>query len=431
MIRNFPAKLQAPRRPGPFGRPGHPGPLPERRVRYGLSDYLFWGLMLTINAPNMLELVGVDTIFKPYRMISLVLLVLALPRIISQRGVTVQFSLPLFLAISYATLVTALFAGEDAFEQYPILITGLALFFSTFVLSSRRSLIIGLYAYIVSYLVSCYFGMLALGSGKYRLSGLFENPNSFGLGACFAIVILLNGYLKLSTWLRVPLVVGTFPVILLTGSRGTLVAATGGLVSQLWRNPALFRGLLLGALALASCAYFFDEQMQRLLENNAVYRIKTLDIVERGTVGRLAQMRAGMIVGSEHGFFGIGLGQYRLKHHTRFFYRRGLDGQISKLNLHSLYMTLLVEWGLVGFVCFGVIFVRMVTSVRRLHYEKDFVYGFLGIVLLNGLGNNLLGEIHFWLMLGICVQFIRFAQPSPIAAPRRFAPAARMAMTRA
>ncbi len=387
--------------------------------RFGPTDYLFWCMMLTINAPNVLTLWGVDTIFKPYRVLSLLLLVLAIPRIIRQSGKTAQFSLPIFLAFGYATLVTSLFAGADAFDQFPLLITGLALFFSPFVLNSRKSLIISLYAFVISYLFSCYFGMVALHSGKYRFSGLFENPNSFGLGACFAIIVLLNGYLRIPALARLSMVVGTIPVLFLTGSRGTLLSAAGGIFSQLWRNPQLFRGLMLGAVLLATVAYFFDEKLQGFLESSAVYRVTNMDVVERGTVGRLAQMKAGMQVAAEHGFVGIGLGQYRLKHHTRFFYRRGLDGEVSKLNLHSMYMTLLVEWGLVGFICFGVIYVRLVRAVKPLRYERDFIYGFMGISLLNGLGNNLVGEIHFWIILGICVQFVRFADvPRPTAAFR-------------
>jgi O-antigen ligase len=251
------------------------------------------------------------------------------------------------------------------------------------------------------------------------LSGLFENPNSFGLGGCSAIIVILNGYVPIKNATRWALVAAITPVLFLTGSRGTLVAGAGGIASQLWRNPNLFRGMVIGAIGLATTAYFFDEQLQRMLNSNALFRLTNVDIVERGAFGRMAQMQAGMTVGAEHAFVGIGLGQYRLKHHTRFFYRRGLDGQVSQLNLHSLYLSLLVEWGLVGFLCFGVIFVRLVHSVKHLRYEKDFVYGFLGVSLLNGLGNNLLGEIHFWLMLGLCVQFIRFAQVSrPEAQPR-------------
>jgi O-antigen ligase len=385
-----------------------------------MTDYLFWSMMLTINAPNLLQVWGIDTIFKPYRMISLLLLLLAIPQIMRQTHKTLQFSLPLFFAIGYATFVTGLFAGSSAFDQFPLLITGLALFFSPFVLSSRRSLIIGLYAFLISFAISAAFGFIALRTGRYRMSGLFENPNSFGLGACFAIIIILNGYLRIPNWIRIPAVVATFPVLFLTGSRGTLIGAAGGLFAQLWRNPALFRSLMVCSVLAASAAFFFDEKLQGFLENQALYRITKLDIVERGAEGRLAQMRAGMIVGAEHGFIGIGLGQYREKHHTRFFFRRGLDGEISKLNLHSLYMTLLVEWGLVGFVAFGVILVRLVKMSKGLKYEKDFIFSFLGISLLNGLGNNLLGEIHFWLMLSICVQFIRFSDPVAALQSRRF-----------
>ena len=51
----------------------------SRTPRLTILDWLFWFVMFSVNLQDILELWGIDTIYKPYRVVSLLLGVVALP----------------------------------------------------------------------------------------------------------------------------------------------------------------------------------------------------------------------------------------------------------------------------------------------------------------------------------------------------------------
>jgi uncharacterized protein YhhL (DUF1145 family) len=380
-----------------------------RGVKFKMSDFVFWAMMLFANIPQILTLWGIDTVFKPYRMLALVASLLAFKTILAQDRVSRLFTRPMLAALVYVFVVTVIFAGAEFVDQVPFLVACLTLFFASFAVTSRQSLFIGMLAFVLSFLVSSYFGVIAFNSGKYRLSGLFENPNAFGYGGCLALAVLLNRFYPLPTIIKWLVSIALMPVLVLTGSRGTILAGTGLVASQTWRNKNTFFFLCLAALAAWTVIEIFPSEIDDLMGRSVMTRLTDADVVRRGSEGRLAQISAGMQVAAEHGFMGCGLGQYRLQHHTRFFQHRGLDGQISRLEIHNVYVSLLCEWGIVGFYCFFLIIRRLLVLSKGRGLERDFIYGFLGASFLNGLGNNLLGEVPFWIMLGVCVQLCRFS----------------------
>lgn len=382
----------------------------DERPRFTMPDYLYFVMMGMANVPLILELWGIDTIFKPYRVCALVLALLAIPIVLNEGAITRRFTVPFLLAVGYMFAVTAIFGGASMLAQVPFIVTCFALFFATYVVTSRRALTMGLVCYLISFLVSSYFGLLAFNRGEYRFTGLFDNPNSFGFGGCFAVLILLNRYTPLSRNLSYFFGLVLTPIFILTGSRGTVLALVGCFASQLWRNPKML--WLTGAIVIASFVIgdLYSKEIGNFVGRRSVFTRYNQQIVSRGASGRIAQIKAGMQVAGEHGFIGIGLGQYRLKHHARFFRERDSRGRIRKLEIHNIYVSLLCEWGLFGFLCFAVLVYRLIEFTRHLDAERDFVFGFIGICALNGLGNNLLGEIPFWIMLGICIQLVRFAE---------------------
>jgi hypothetical protein len=395
-----------------------------RPASFAVTDYLFWLMMLLANVPLILEIWGVDTVFKPYRTVSLILATMCIPAIVNERAITRKFSRPLLLAVCYVLVMSVVFGGTHVLSQLPFLCACLAMYFASYGVTSRKSLYFGLIAFIISFLISSYFGMIAFNSGRYRFSGLFENPNAFGYGGAFVFLILVNRFVPIPRTLRFVLALLVIPILILTGSRGTMLSVAGVLISQTWRNPRLFYGLIVAGICVAVLVDTVGDQVAEQFGNRAVFSRFDRNVIERGTDDRLSQVRAGLQVSAEHGFVGIGLGQYREKHHTRFFQRRGLDGQISKLELHNVFISLLCEWGLFGFLAFATIVKRMLAATKHFEYERDWVYGFLGGSFLNGLGNNLLGEIPFWIMLGVSVQMIRFAylekhsRPLPLSPQR-------------
>ncbi|TWT98627.1 O-antigen ligase family protein [Stieleria varia] len=385
------------------------------KQRYAVTDYLYWGMMLFVNVPNLLELVGIDTMFKPYRVIALVICAFVWPKFVREAAVTRQFSRLLFAAIFYGSIVTVLFGGRDMLANVPLIGSILILYVATFGVTSRRSLIIGLYASVVSFIVSAYFGLLAFNQGEYRLSGLFENPNAIGFGGCFVLLIVINRNLVIPNGVRLAVAVGLIPIMVLTGSRNALVGMVGCFMSQTWRNPRLFNGLLITGLVIAGVSLYFEKEISRITQRAVFTRLTNRDVIARGGAGRIAVASAALQVGYEHGFVGIGFGQYREKYHTKFFRERRTDGTLRKLGSHNFYVTLLTEWGFFGFCCFALMMYRLAKATEGMGLERDFVIGFLAVSMLNSLGNDMVGMIHFWVMLGVCVQFIRFAHEDELA----------------
>jgi O-Antigen ligase len=384
---------------------------PASTDKLEMGDYAFICMMAFINIPNILEVWGIDTIFKPYRMLALVIACFCVPRFLRLDWFGRQLAYPVIFAISFTTLMLFLLGGLDSWiSELPFIGTIVFLFISTFALNSRKAIYFSLYASAVSFLISAYFGILAFNDGQYRLSGLFENPNTFGYAGCFVIIFAVNRYFPIPKMVRFFLGLCALPAMLLTGSRGTILALLGGYFSQVWRNPKLTFGtaIFLGCLMIG--ATLFKSTISEYASRSVFDRLTDREVVEKGGESRLAMMLSGVQVAAEHGFIGIGFGQYREKHFARMFHDVGSDGQVNKLEIHNFYATILCEWGVVGVYCFAAVFIRLVRFSRFLPSVRDWVIGFLGVTLANGLGSSLVSEVHFWVMLGISIQLVRLGR---------------------
>jgi O-Antigen ligase len=376
-----------------------------------IADYLFFCMMAFVSIPNILEVWGIETIFKPYRVLAMIIGCFSISQLIRMDSLGRKLAYPILFAIFYTTCMLFLFGEWSSFVgEIPAIGTMVLLLVSPLSLSSRKAVLYCLYASVISYLISSYYGMLAFNQGEYRLRGLFENPNSFGYAGCFVLLFSVNRFFPIPKMFRFILVFLTLPVMILTGSRGAILAAMGGFFSQVLRNPklAISTAFVIACFFVAST--FFESAVSKYTSRSVFDRLTKRDMIERGGEGRVALTMAGFRVAAEHGFIGIGFGQYRERHHTRFFQHLGLDGRLNKLGLHSFYATIICEWGLVGVCCFGIVFIRLVRFSRGLHCERDWVLGFLGISLASGLGNHLISEVHFWVMLGICIQMVRLGR---------------------
>jgi len=390
-------------------------PIAIRRTAHGtsflFSDYLFWLLMLLVSVPNVLEIWGIDTIFKPYRVVSMILAGIMIPQILRETWVTRRFSVPLFTALSYVSIVTVVFSGAGMFSMFPLIIGCLSLFFATYAVTSRKSLLIGLMASLLSFFFSAGYGLFIFSQGQYRLNGLFTNPNSLGYAGCFALLVIVNRHFAIPAYARLLGGLGTIGVIVLTGSRGSLLALFVAFAAQLWRQPRLFRGLVLGGVLLLLASIFIAPEIDSVMRRNqSLLNRYSSRMVEEGGSGRLALAKAALEVSVNHGFVGVGLGQFRLQYFTKHFQIFGTDGQIQRLGVHNTYVSLLCEWGIVGFTCFALIFLRLVRDSKFMNYGRDWILGYVCTTLFMGISTDLLTDVHYWVMLGTSVQFLRFTR---------------------
>lgn len=379
----------------------------------GLLDLLFWLVMFLVNLQELLELRGIDTIYKPYRVVSLGLAVLALPIFLVQWQSVRQILLPLLGAFGYAIAMTGLQSGTGGLiGALPFVATALALLMCASVIQTRRSLYIGCYAYLLGFVLSFALGYFyETESSSGRFSGLFHNPNYFGYAASIGVIFLMNPSLKFPYWMRALLVVTILTFVFLSGSRSALAAAVIALLTQIISNPRLFRVLMVFGVAAIITASVWESGISDFTRfNKIVLRRYSADEIERGGRGRLALAQAGLDAGIDTWFVGIGIDQFRIRFFTKYFFVVDRNGEVRQLGLHNAYITALTEWGLPAFLVLAFLAFRVYHQAGQVPEFKVWIRGFLITSLVTGFAGNVLGTPHFWLIFGFMTQLFRLGQ---------------------
>ena len=398
----------------------------RRQQRLSALDWAFAAVMFLINLQEILEVFGEDSIFKPYRVASLVLAVFAFPRMIRQWNELRPFLLPFFVAYSYAFVVTAVFAGVNpVIYNIPYLVTALACLVSASATSGLRALYLGCYAYLFGMAVSTIAGLVVEGPSG-RFGGMFNNPNYYGYAACIAIIFLMGPNLSIPSMLRSLSILLCFGLIFMTGSRTALVVLAVAFGTQVVKNPKLMATLIISAAALIPIAWIWEDGRDSFTDTSAaaINRYSASE-VERGGRGRIEIAKAGLTVAYQTTFVGVGLDQFREKYFERFFRIkvRRRSGQNSKkwrqLGTHNAYVTLLCEWGMVGLFSFLLIVWRVFHAAAKTPEFKIWIQGFLWSSLVYGLTGNVHDIPHFLLIFGFSLQLIRFSRHESIKAAMR------------
>ena len=221
-----------------------------------------------------------------------------------------------------------------------------------------------------------------------RLTGLTHNPNTLGIWVFFALLALL--YLKreriIRTWLFVPGVIVNAGVLLLTESRGSMVALAVSVVfflaltkgaqqkPELSKNRLLISIIPLGAVLLVGWS--------------AAERVSTR--VASGLNGRESAWSYILQVAQEHPVIGTGF---------------GMSGPVLKeagigIGPHSFYLKLLAETGFVGlhlfFLFLGMIAVLVVWRLRSGEEPSAvlFIAAFLVALLTHQIVEDQLFRVH-------------------------------------
>ncbi len=378
-------------------------------------DWLFAAVMFLVNLQEILEVFGEDSIFKPYRVVTLLLAVFAFPRLMQQWRELRYFLLPFLVAYAYAFVATAAFGGTKAvLYNIPYIATAVACLISACVVSGTRALYVGCYAYLAGFAASTVIGLVVDGPSG-RFGGMFNNPNYYGYAACIAIIFLMGPNLKIPALLRSMSILVCFLFIVMTGSRTSLVVLFVAFGTQIVKNPKLMAAMIFVGTALIPIAWTWESGRESFADTSskAMNRYSASE-VERGGRGRIEIARAGLTVAYETAFIGIGLDQFRQKHFHRFFRIKVTKGQRKgkwrQLGTHNAYVTLLCEWGAVGFVGFFLMVIRAYRSASRTPEFKIWIQGFLWSSLVYGLTGNVQDIPHFLLIFGFCLQLTRYSR---------------------
>jgi O-antigen ligase len=234
-------------------------------------------------------------------------------------------------------------------------------------------------------LIVCAAGLLMLPvdegvwvRGRFR--GLMENPNSLGLLAGVMFPVALER-LHARRWPRYWVLVGIMAVsLVLTASRGGILAALIGSAYVLWK--ARRRTFLAGAVALLFAALWVGTS-SRLKERwieNPILRAETI----RTGSGRISEAwPAAMTIIGERPLLGHGFGTEDL-----LFEAYGYDPKSFREHtgsyLHNSYLGLTAQTGLVGALAFfgPLLYLLVWSALRSLHDGAlDLKHGLQGVLI--------------------------------------------------
>ncbi len=251
------------------------------------------------------------------------------------------------------------------------------------------------------FVVASSFGVLTLVSessglgGGRRVGGAIGDINM--AGAFFALVTILGLALVRAKWLgllrRVLLAGATGAACLamfLTGSRGAILALAVGAVPLAFRTGAsgvLMTVVIVGGVSVAAPAFVVEriqETWDGLSGGGGYY-----DTGNEVSGGRLMIWRTTLEIVSENPILGVGLGRLPVV----------MREKIGRIKAgHNLYLEIMGEMGIPGFLLLMWIFVTSFIVARRLARQPGFA-GVLGVAYLFAMGSvvvsNLFGQRFF------------------------------------
>ena len=236
-------------------------------------------------------------------------------------------------------------------------------------------------------------GEMSWNDYRYTIAGL--NENDLGLTLALSMPIALYLVAQRKGWWTTSLgwltLVGCVPALLLTGSRGGLLAATPALIMLLLAFSRLpYRQKLLAVIA---CGCVFAATMYFVPDRTwARFSTVTAEFSGGTFTHRLVIWAAGMEVFRDHALLGVGAGA-----HSAAI----LQAVDVPYVAHNSFLSVLVELGVIGELIFGALLASMVYCTFRLRSLDRWMW--ISFLLVWGIGVSALTWEYrkpTWFMFG-------------------------------
>lgn len=257
-------------------------------------------------------------------------------------------------------------------------------------------------------------------TSDYRLSGPISS-NFFALILVALIPFALDRFWhQKNGWLRLVagygLVVMSFSIFF-TYSRGGFVALVIVLILMVAiRQPSLMSLLATGLIVVAMWQFVPQQYTARMMTVLNVFQ-DDIEAQDDGSIrGRYVETQAALEMFGDYPLRGVGLGNYN-NNYLDYAEHFGLVNRTQERSAHSLYLEILAESGLIGFVAFGAI-IAAVFNDLWMAYRKFKEIGLNNEALLTiAMGVSLLGYLagsiflhlayarYFWLLIGLGFAF--------------------------
>jgi len=212
------------------------------------------------------------------------------------------------------------------------------------------------------------WGRIEWDTSRYSISGI--NANDLGLilalsvPMIFYVLVSAKGRLvKLLCWAQL---LAGFTAILLTGSRGSLVAAAVGLamfpLTVSWQSRSQRFASAIAGVGLVACGAYLVPQSSWL----RIFQLGS-ELSEGTLTHRTVLWAAGLDAFRNHPLLGVGSGAYGLTilKVADFSYK---TGNAANAVAHNTFLSVLVELGVVGALLLFMLLASMLYSAIRMRY---------------------------------------------------------------
>ncbi len=378
------------------------------------------------------------TIFKPYRIIGIVLIVTWGFRKMGSfklDSYDIKFILFFFwgICLTFFWMIVS-GEGEPDYTKHEFTLIFFAFLIYIVVKNSNLNFhdMENLLNTFVAGTVSSIFLMLYLNQFSFtgRFSGFFRNPNSLAFTVGISMLILLSKLLfpktkfsplKKTYYISVSILL--FIILILSGSRGGTIAFLIGSLILIYfslgnvtkkRNSRLHQFLI--AFVVIS-AFVLTYRSMTSKDTTGVMKRYEIENMQ-DTSGRYDLWRSGMNVAIDHYFIGIGMSQYRYYH---FDYINKLDYLLKpgstkhRLGLHSDYADFLVSYGVIGFILFISIYFSLFKKLRlcikifqgNYYYFAPLFLGIFCMILIQQSVAMLLLSPLYYFFIALIMVFIK------------------------
>ncbi|MEE8450608.1 MAG: O-antigen ligase family protein [Thermoguttaceae bacterium] len=248
--------------------------------------------------------------------------------------------------------------------------------------AAMQAYVLGASISLVSVIVN-YDAGLTVVSRRFSATGFNANDIGLilvlGMPLAWYLAVFVNdtGKLRLLRPINFAYLPAALVAILLTGSRGTLIAAAPVVLFILCTLPRL--GIAWRAVLVAG-AIWGASMLPSVIPEATFQRLGTIrsSIANEDMGGRIKIWREGMLIHGAHPMLGVGAGAYQTAavrtHHVA----------------HNVYLSVLVESGIVGFAIFAV--VLAVTVYNALRQPKWAALLWITVLMVWGIG----AIVHTW-----------------------------------
>lgn len=374
--------------------------------------------------------------FKPYRLIGLALIALAIfAKKPSLDGISKRILIFILIGATLGTVhvLRRLHPATELLGDSMIWIFNVGTYIAIYTLiRSRRELTLLAVIHAAAMSVGSldmYSHSAALQSeldgAVVRVSGDFKNPAAACLSLLVAALLLVTTFRRLRHRIRnallrmlVPLCVGVILLFFLyvaslTGSRSGAGLYVMGMAVYFLITSGRKMMLVILLLALpATISINYYQDWGTLSEGNVLAkRIET----KGADYHRLYLWRSGLDAYVDSWGMGLGIGQYRTVHQE--YYREYAEKGdyrwlAARLSLHSDYVSALVEFGFLGFVVFLSFCAfawRMVSRIKAVDV-RALGLAFLMASAVNAITHTILIFFSFWFYLALLACWVRVEQ---------------------